>query len=342
MLTCKLLNTNYRISIDADILSVPTNNDYYLYKSTNTYHLLVNFMGNLTKDQLSNQKNKWRVPFDTKNETFPRYRDSGLDFCLVYDPYFMKFDNKASLMSNGLNVMYKLDVGVDNHKPLKLSKYEKDNNASIWIKPSPSEFLMSDKGGVDGVHSALSQVTTGAYPIKTNPVKMAEMYGVLFGGNRNFKLQIVKDDNQKSMIEEVPIDKSSSWDKASWNNFIQKDVYLPLGQTLTVGTASDFNGARNTLKFQNDGPEYYLYSKTGTSGDAGKVDNEHVRIKHFALIISKTKLEEGDLEENYKKNKFIIIYFSNHFVSKSQIMPKKMEMVKEIMKSPYVLKYFGN
>lgn len=337
------------ISLDNGAALNNYNSQNYLSLSSNSYNILVAMLGSYTKEDLSNIRNRrnisdYFIPYSESqpDERFPRFSYMNQTYVFKYKPNF-DYKNRESVFAKQFFYNYKFRTAIEDKDEINLLPYNKGKNASTWVNPVNSHFLMSDR---INLHDAVVQVVSGASPMYATPLKMAQMYGKLFSGNKDFNLFMAYDIFGKSEVlsnnDIKPADFSldKSWTTASWFDFLRSYIFKPMNDAISIGTA------RGLSPVTSDYSDYYFYAKTGTGGNKERFPDvpgsPKVRNKHFVLIISKEPLHQGVLTaEIMKENKFLVLFFSTHNGLDTQDFSFKRELIREVMESDHVKHYFN-
>lgn len=314
----------------------PCDNKRYLIKSLNTFNTLVTIFGSYTEDDFKNLESKVFKSFDANNEEFPSFRYNGNRYTFNFDKFkynnTYSFTEKNSIFGDRLSRNFNLSTEREDEDRLKLTPFNNGKSAYTWVNPSFSSLYMIDR---KSTKLGVNQVVAGADPINASPIKMVEMYGKLFSGNKEFSLKLCDKVNEdKKSISKTnysPFDINSNWEGYNnWYNFLGTQIFSSMNEATNSGTSSSLT------KY----PNYYFYGKTGTGSNENFRD-ANIANKHLVVVISKENLGQNLTEEKLKNNKFIVLYFSLHNVVDSQYFQYKNKMIKAVMESPYVNYYFN-
>lgn len=323
----------------------------YLKESRNTFNMLVTIMGSYDRKDFDNMRQNILSEFDTNNEQFPSFLYNGNRYVFNFSKFktgnTYNFSNEESLLRNQLYVNFNLRTKYEDLDYLNLFPFNKGNSAKSWVTCQSANLFMADRFNTQ---LGISQVVSGGDPINTSPLKMTEMYGKLFSGNRNFSINlgdlVAKKNNPKSKKVFFPFEIDNSWERNgnkynNWYDFLSNDVFRPLNMAITNPSGT----AHNLSSFISKYPQYYFYGKTGTGGNQDLYKDQNgieIRNRHFALVISKENLMNRLDGDKFKNNKFIIIYFSLHNTKNNHYWNYKKEMIDAIMNSSVIKDYFEN
>lgn len=336
------LPPNYNINLSSANPKDPSDNRKYLVQSRNTFNTLVTFFGSYSEADFVDYRTQIFKKFDQDNEEFPSFRYEGSRYVFNLDKFkrgsSYSFTDNNSLFGIKLYDNFNFRTKFEDQENLKLMPFHKGRTSFVWVNPSFSGLLMGDR---INPQLGISQIIAGAEPIYVTPIKMVEMYGKLFSGNKNYTLKLADFANQNIgknfQYSFSPFNIHENWgSNENWYKFLGREIFNPLNQAALVGTASKIN---------KDYPGFYIYAKTGTGGDQEKFRDEReikIRNRHLAVIISKENLGENLSEEKLKNNKFIVIYFTLHNVNSDLYWNYKNMMIKEIMNSSKVKYYFNS
>jgi hypothetical protein len=320
-------NRALKFRFDNNMNTRPHDNKEYISHSTNTYNSMIVYLGSLEVNELK-QVNQYingktdlntflKIGYsDTLENNFPLFNIKENDYHIARFP--KSWSNNNSLMALGLWNNFKLAT-----TPEQMSSIEGENlqnlasdldsinfaesrsSNKLWSFPEPSHLYIIDR--INNTN-AIVQLASGADPINTTPLKMAEMTAKLFSFNRALKPTVIGGVTQKYSQFKV----ENTWGKVeNWADFIGKNLIQGMYESTLVGGT-----AHNLLnKTIQENSNYHFYAKTGTiSGNrlTGKRD------KHLSLIISKKPLNIGELSPKYiKENRFFVLYFSFYKESES-------------------------
>ncbi len=181
----------------------------------------------------------------------------------------------------------------------------------------PNEvFLSSYRGHVKGSSQVLIP-----------PVKMLDVTGKLVSQNRDWSLTLDPYANEKP-YSAFYTDNGVRY--SSYLSLMKESVFTGMREALFKGTAARLGGM---LK---NGSPYFYYAKTGTTGD----DELKTKSKLFTVIISQKDIASPDF--NFRKNKFMIIYFTSQQGPAKQNEEFQAEVIKYVQGSPVFRKYMEN
>ncbi len=295
------------------------NNIFYISQSTNSYNSMITFLGSLDKPQIGRLVNYIKGYGNDSTflkrglsinqaENFPDFRMGNQSFRINHFP---TWSNEHSLLAKGLWENFNLPVRPEQLKGtegqnIQNIAYDLDSvgfaqsksSFRLWSFPEPSHLYLIDR---NNLHNAVVQVASGADPINTTPLKMAEMAGALFSFNKGFKATVLTYTKAKYK----PLSADQTWGGANHlSAFYADNLFRGMHESIVQGTARDLIGTYLTKNY----PGYYFYAKTGTiSGNSSKSKRD----KHLMLIISKNNLHGQLLTTNeLKNNRFYVLYIS--------------------------------
>jgi hypothetical protein len=320
-------------------------NIYYISHSTNSYNSMIAFLGSLDKTEIRNLKK-----YVDGTSTSLTFLKSGLskneeknfpDFQINEQPYHINnfpktWHNEKSLLAKGLWENFNFPIRTEHlygqeGQNLQNLAYDLDSvgfaksksSFRLWSFPEASHLYLIDR---NNLHNAIVQVASGADPINTTPLKMAEMAARLFSFNKSLKASVLATNQQRYLALEA----DDSWNgpeklSAFYSNYLFKamnDALMTAG-----GTARTLVGEM----LKHDYPNYHFYAKTGTI--SGNKDNGK-RDKHLMLIISKNKLNSNNISpEELKKNRFYVLYFSFYKQSRGADWGNAAHLLREMAKT---------
>lgn len=195
----------------------------------------------------------------------------------------------------------------------------------------PEYALFDQKGG--GMHmdrpnevfmSSFRGHVKGSSQVMIPPVKMLDAFGKLVSQNRNYSLTL---DPWTSGRGFVPAQVDNGVRYSEFLGVMKGRVFTGMREALFRGTAAGL-GAR----LKNGSPWYY-YAKTGTTGD----ETKKAKSKLLTLIISEKDIADPDF--NFRKNRFVIIYFTSQNGPAKQNEEFQAEIIRLVERSPVFLKY---
>lgn len=297
----------------------------YIKYSNNLFHSLLMFLGSYQKDDfLVPGEQRYSISqvatLNPENQrcSFPKLKMEGRDLYLRSQQHWpvtqsfagngnqnTYFGNTKSLISRGLSANFQLFCEPTN----KYSNSNQKHNFSLtlpdsltegaWAFPEESYFLQNRRASADlniNFFRGLSQPTLGGIPYEITPFKMLEMYGALASLKNQYQLTI---DQRKIAREDWNYDNDTWSSLDDYKTFVSGNVIAGMKAVLiNGGTADTLFGTPNTNIYEG----YHIYAKTGTIGVQSAGENS----KRFAVIISKTALETGDLSNN----RFYVVYFT--------------------------------
>ncbi|MGQ0739562.1 MAG: hypothetical protein ACT4OJ_10915, partial [Bacteroidota bacterium] len=164
----------------------------------------------------------------------------------------------------------------------------------------------------------------GSSQVLIPPVKMLDVSGKLVSQNRNWSLTLDPCATEKPFAA-FYTDNGVTY--SSYLSLMRESVFTGMREALFKGTA-----ARLGAGLKNGSP-YFYYAKTGTTGD----DELKTKSKLFTIIISKKDIASPDF--NFRKNRFIIIYFTSQNGPAKQNEEFQAEVIRYVQESPVFKKY---
>jgi hypothetical protein len=156
------------------------------------------------------------------------------------------------------------------------------------------------------------------------PVKMLDAFGKLTSQNRNYSLTL------NPYAKEPVFNAFEVANGVQYSNYlsiIREKLFEGMKQALYNGTAARLGAM---LKGEKD---YYYYAKTGTTGD----DELKSKSKLFAIVISQKNISDPGF--NFRKNKFITIYFTSQNGAAKQNEEFQAAVIKYIQGSALFNRY---
>lgn len=337
------------VNLDQSEPGSPCNIQDYLIRSRNTYNTLVTILGTYSVDDFEKKETNIFSQINPSKDEFPKFSYKGATHVFNYNKFKKEkggytFTNEESIFAKQLYINFNLRTDNDKTDDLQLLPFNNGKAAYSFITPYASSFFCIDR---NNTNQGVSQVIAGAEPFNASPIKMVEMYGKLFSGNKDFTLHLgdyaekkLKKNNSTNFN---PFTIHTTWGGINnWYNFLGNQIFHSMNQATikTEGTSDEINSM-----VKPNYPQYYFYGKTGTGGDAGKFKDEggfKIRNRHYALVVSNKFLGQNITEEDLKNHKFLIFYFSNHNVNSNQYWSFKKQMIDAVMTSDYVKYYFNN
>jgi hypothetical protein len=320
------------------------NNHYYLSHSTNTYNSLVLLLGSLDAAQARRTKQAFvnsssDTPFfakgvsDDAKRNFPLLNYGGQTYRIRQFP---SWDNPNSLLGRGL--WENFDLPINSAQVVSENGQHSRNLApglndalidasrssfKLWSFPEPSHLYLIDRR--TSLQNAIAQCASGAYPITTTPLKMAEMAGKLFSFNNTYKAHILAD--------QPPITQTGFSVDASWiapdqlSTFYAQNLFAGMHEAIQEGTAQWLRPLRDAY----DG-QYSFYAKTGTI--SGNRAAGSARDKHLLLVVSQEPLHDRQLRpSDLRNNRFRVIYVSFYSHSPGGAWdPTTAELIRKLIK----------
>ncbi|MEO0470172.1 MAG: hypothetical protein AAF206_11165, partial [Bacteroidota bacterium] len=162
------------------------------------------------------------------------------------------------------------------------------NSYFYWSFPEWSDFVQSDREAAPKTRKGLINPALGAYPVHVSPIKMAEMSLRLFSMNRNMELSL--DDRQSKPQAFAAFDHDRDWGSdEKLFKFYRDHIYASMHNTIQNGTASGLL----PLAKSHDG-QYWLYAKTGTTGNSEKPGERNIRGKRLMVVIANRPIHQSN------------------------------------------------
>ncbi|MEM0998074.1 MAG: hypothetical protein AAGN35_13385 [Bacteroidota bacterium] len=332
----------------------PKTNRDYLVQSKNLYHSLIMFLGAYRRAELAQQKSVSRRDSEDGTIFMPAWvkRDS-VDFPVLDlgdgpvtfrperwprsnlrgDSYF---GDAGSLLGDGLF----LNLGLPTYRvrsgrrrdyvdidPAAATIYANAGPGNrLYAYPELPHFYQQDRALAPSnplwFIQGMRQPAAGNDPVVVTPLKMAEMSGRLFSGNRLFRATLA--DSASSEYAAWRSD-SISWGTQGFHAFRRDHIFTSLRDVMTMGTA-----ARLGRKLRRGKPPWYYYGKTGTIGDAENPDRNPDKL--LMLVISRGDVTEMDPAE-LADNRFYVLYFTGIELFEEGKMEPVWEMLAELTKA---------
>lgn len=266
-------------------------NTFYLVHSSNYYNALITYLGNLSKDKLTNI-NSIFAPAGNDRKSFPVVdvgEKTKMILCVTPDPL-----RETSPLYNGLLYNFKMPTNYSAKDPVTASfigTEEYANNYS-WAYPQKSSIYNFDfRHDNISESSRLKQYTLGSYPVTVTPLKMATMYGMLFSMDAGYSPHVKEGD-----VHERKAWQNDGRGEKGMLDFLKKNIYVPMGKCVTEGTGSSFISKDTREAAQKKGLE--LFCKTGTLALENERDNHML-----AVVITNGKSVDA---LDYR---FYVVYF---------------------------------
>ena len=266
-------------------------NAFYLIHSSNYYNALITYLGNLSKEKLTNI-NSIFVPAGNDRKSFPVVdvgRQTKMILSVTPDPL-----RETSPLYNGLLYNFGMPTNYFSKDPVTKSFIgtEEYTDSYSWAYPEKSSVYNFDfRHDNISEPSRLKQYTLGAYPVNVTPLKMATMYGILYSMDAGYTPHMKEGD---------------VYDKKTWQNdgrgekemrkFLKRNIYGPMNLCVTDGTGRKFINAKTREVAQKK--ELKLFCKTGTLNPT-KGNENHM----LAVVITNGK----SLDD--KEYRFYVVYF---------------------------------
>ncbi len=164
----------------------------------------------------------------------------------------------------------------------------------------------------------------GSSQVMIPPVKMLDAYGKLVSQNRDYSLTLNPGAGEKRFVP------ASVGDGVSYSHYLslmRGSVFTGMKEALFRGTA-----ARLGARLKNGSPWYY-YAKTGTTGD----ETSKSKSKLFTIVISEKDIADPGF--NFRRNRFVVIYFTSQNGPAMQNEEFQAEIIKLVERSPVFLRY---
>ncbi|MFN8289946.1 MAG: hypothetical protein U0U70_06805 [Chitinophagaceae bacterium] len=316
----------------------------YLKYSDNYYHSNVLLLGSYSKQSLQQLLLKH---FTTKNPEgklhWPYFSYKGGQYWLdgfQNWPGFAagkaNFGSDSSFVSIGLSDNYGIHTcrsgpGFDCFDPVTDSAlFGRKRSGSGFVFP---EYALFDQKG-EGMHmdrpnevfmSSFRGHVKGSSQVMIPPVKMVDAFGKLISQSRHYSVTL---DPYAAANAFVPFELDNSISPGNFLSLMKGSVYRGMKEALFGGgTAARLGGM---LK---NGSPFYYYAKTGTTGD----DELKTKSKLFALVISEKEIDNPDF--NFRKNKFVIIYFTSQNGPAKQNEELQARVIRMVEASPVFRRY---
>ncbi|NOT51826.1 MAG: hypothetical protein HOP10_11185 [Chitinophagaceae bacterium] len=317
----------------------------YLRYSDNYYHSNLLLLGSYSKQSLADLLSRH---FATQNPAngfhWPYFNYHGKQYWLNgfenwpgYINGKVNFGSDSSFISVGLFNNYSISTYPASRSYDKFSSgYDSSllRNAykkSGFILP---EYALFDQKGTGMNHARPNEMflssfrghVKGSSQVMMPPVKMLDAFGKLVSQSRNYSLTLNPYAKEK---EFTPFYTDNGVIYSNYLSIVREKVFEGMKQSLFSGTAARLG------RMLKDGAPYYYYAKTGTTGD----NDEKAKSKLFVIIISSKKLTDPDF--NFRKNKFITIYFTSQNGPAKQNEEFQAEVIKYVQQSSAFKKYMG-
>jgi hypothetical protein len=331
----------------------PKTNRQYLIESKNLYHSLVLFLGSYRRQEL---KRNFFAGRESKNPGIfmpAKLNADTTDFPVVdfgrgpWTPHPDRwplssregntfFGDAGSLLGDGLF----MNLGLPTYRLRSEQRQDYIDidapgvdifanagpGARLYAYPELSHFYQSDRALPEDnplwFIQGMRQPAAGNDPLVVTPLKMAEMTGRLFSGNRLFRATLA----DRPRVERAAWRSDSlSWGSDGFHNFRREHIFTSLRDVLIGGTA-----ARLGRKLRKDDSPWYYYAKTGTIGDAENSDRFPDKL--LMLVISKgdvTQMSPAELAQN----KFYVLYFTGIEMFEESKMERVWNLLAEMTKA---------
>lgn len=295
----------------------------YLSTSDNLFHSVLIFLGSYTKDnyKLNGKYSLSNILDNSPFDTLSNYPILKINNEIKYLPSLNSinkswpttnlknnsnintyFASNNSLLANGINNNLKIKFepsDVYNNTNIYTtdltSFYDSNFKKWVWSFPEESYFrnqLRNDNNLKTNFEKAIRNTTLGGEPYQVTPLSILEMYGKLISQNSKFSLKI---DGTSTSNYDWSID-TDTWDKKNaFNTFLSDFVFKGMKECVTIGTAKKWLS-------NVDKKKYYLYAKTGTSGNK----KDYSSSRRLIVLITKYKIDSSNIDNN----KFYSIYFT--------------------------------
>lgn len=320
-----------------------TNVADYIRYSDNYYHANLLLLGSYSKQSLQNLLAKH---FTRQNPGtglhWPYFSYNGGQYWLNgfenwpgYVAGKANFGSDSSFVSAGLFSNY----GIHTHRNGKnidrfISAYDSAlfgnaYNKSGFVFPEYSLFDQKGEGmNMDSPNevfmSSFRGHVKGSSQVMIPPVKMLDVFGKLISQSRNYSVTL-NPYAQENLFCPFALDNTIS--QSGYLSLMKNSVFRGMKEALYSGTAARLGGM-----LKNSSP-YFYYAKTGTTGD----DELKTKSKLFSIIISQKDIASPDF--NFRKNKFIIIYFTSQNGPAKQNEEFQAEVIRLVEQSPVFKKY---
>ena len=221
---------------------------------------------------------------------------------------------------------------------LRLLPFNAGKAYATWVRPTKSHLYNSDR---NRPNEAISQIIAGSDPLTVTPLKMAEMYGKLFSGNKDFQVKMgdfakqdLRSSESSQLFKAFSVD--DSWKNSEWSSFVKEYILKGMKESVRDGTSRLPLGT-----LQSEYSDFEFYAKTGTGSGESSLYGDSIDNKHFAVVITQRNFIDNYANPNIE-NKFIVVYFALHNVRGGHHPELKREMIRSILGSPSVKAYFRN
>lgn len=248
------------------------------------------------------------------------------------------FGSDSSFVSIGLSANFGIHtcrngLGSDCFNPdTDSALFGRKGRGSGFVFP---EYALFDQKG-QGMHmnkpnevfmSSFRGHVKGSSQVMIPPVKMVDAFGKMISQSRGYTITLDPYAKENAFI---PFELDNTISAGNYLSLMKGSVYKGMHEALFGGGTASRLGSM--LKSKNGSP-YYYYAKTGTTGD----DDLKVKSKLFTLIISKKEIDKPDF--NFRKNKFVIIYFTSQNGPAKQNEDFQARVVKMVESSPAFKRY---
>ena len=266
-------------------------NAFYLIHSSNYYNALITYLGNLSKDKLT-QIDSIFTPAKNDGKSFPLVDIKGhsrMALCITPDPL-----RETSPLYNGLLNIFGMPTNYISKDPVTKSFIGTEEYADSysWAYPEKSSVYNFDfRHDNTSEPTRLKQYTLGAYPVKVTPLKMATMYGILYSMDAGYTPHMKEGD-----VYEKKTWQNDGRGEKEMREFLERNIYGPMNLCVTEGTGSVFINTQTREVAQKNGLK--LFCKTGTL-NPDKGNENHM----LAVVITNGKSIDD------KEYKFYVVYF---------------------------------
>jgi len=318
----------------------------YLKYSDNYYHSDILLLGSYNRQSLQDLLFKH---FEKKNPEqgihWPYFSYNGQNYWLNgfenwpgYANGKANFGSDSSFVSIGLFNNYgictaKKEMGCDRYA----TSYDSMILQDAWRRSGfilPEFSLFDQKGGGMNMSrpnevflSSFRGHVKGSSQVMIPPVKMLDAFGKLASQNRNYSLTL---DPYATAKDISPFYVDNGVKYKTYLELIKASVFGGMREALFRGTA-----AKLGTMIKNGSP-YFYFAKTGTTGN----EESKAKSKLFVLIISEKDISSPDF--NFRKNKFITIYFTSQKGPADQNELFQKEVIRIIENSAAFRKYFNS
>lgn len=226
------------VSLEDGIALNSCNLSTYFIESLNTFNILVTILGTYSEEDFNKIKSNILLSPNPSKEEFPTFSLDGKTYVFNYNKFKnvnggYTFTNEESIFAKQLNINFNLRTNNDKSDYLLLLPFNNGKAAYSFITPYASSFFCIDR---NNTNQGVSQVIAGAEPINASPIKMVEMYGKLFSGNKDFTLHLgdyaEKKLKKNNTTKFNPFTIHTTWGGINdWYNFLGNQIFHSMNKT---------------------------------------------------------------------------------------------------------------